>query len=264
MALLEQATCTIEKINNKGLGVGKTEQGSVELPYVLPSDVVEFERHGYRGKTNTILKNIIEKNATRREAVCKYFGACGGCLLQHFKEDDYDNFKLNLINSALSNYEIKTDIKPMISVPFGQRRRANLEAIKKNGQVFLGFHRLFSHQIINLDSCPALMSDISKLIAPLKALLENVMEDKQKLGMFVTKSVSGIDISLEIQNLKSLNETQRKLLKDFANEYNLARLLFRYRKTLDIIHEKAKPYIQFDGVNVEIDSYCFLQSSDIS
>ncbi|MGV2432570.1 MAG UNVERIFIED_CONTAM: hypothetical protein LVQ98_04345 [Rickettsiaceae bacterium] len=47
---------------------------------------------------------------------------------------------------------------------------------------------------------------------------------------------------------------QRQKLADFAKEYELIRLIFRYRKTIDVIHEREKPYIIFDDVKVEIDA----------
>ena len=264
MALVEQAICKIEKVNFNGLGEGRTEQGRVLLPYVLPGDVAEFERHAYRGKSETILKNIVEKNAPRKEAECQYFGACGGCLLQHFADEDYAKFKIGMLEEALSAHNVTTIILPLITVPFGQRRRANLEGIKKNGQIYLGFHRFHSHQIINLDHCPALLPELSTLIEPLKHALETVMEDREKLVLFVTKAASGIDVSIEIHNRTFIEENKRKVLKDFASNNNVARLIFRYRKRIDVIYGEGTPYVVFDGIEVEIDSHCFLQSSDMS
>ena len=300
MALIEQAQVKIERVNSSGLGEGRTELGPVELPYVLPGDVAEFERHAYRGKSDTILKNIVEKNAPRKEAVCQYFGACGGCLLQHFPDEDYKQFKVGLLESVmatpsvipaeagtqfLNNLNTGSRVKPgmttlglgmtaiddaptifhpLITVPFGQRRRANLNAVKKGDQIFLGFHRFHSHQIINLDHCPSLLPELSALIAPLKKVLEAIMEDREKLVMFVTKAASGIDVSIEIHNRTSLEDHKRILLKQLAAEHNVARLIFRYRKRIDVIHGDEVPYVLFDGVKVEIDSHCFLQSSDMS
>jgi len=266
MALVEQAICTIEKVNFQGLGEGKTEQGPVRLPYVLPGDVAEFERHAYRGKSETILKNIVEKNASRKEPVCQYFGACGGCLLQHFLDEDYAKFKVGMLENALKEMlYIPNVILPLITVPFGQRRRANMNGVKKNDQVYLGFHRFHSHQIINLDYCPSLLPELSAIIAPLKKALAVVMEDREKLVLFVAKSASGIDVSLEIHNRTFLEEHKRKVLKEFALECNVGRLIFRYRKRVDVIHgDESIPYVVFDGVEVAIDSHCFLQSSDMS
>lgn len=264
MALIEQGVCKIEKLNISGLGEGKTEQGPVRLPYVLPGDVAEFERHSYRGKTDTILKRIIEANASRKDAVCEYFGACGGCLLQHMHDEEYAKFKLRMIEEPLAREKLETKLLPLVTVPFGQRRRANLEGVKKNGQVYLGFHRFQSHQIINIAHCPALLPELSALIAPLKETLEIVMEDREKFVMFVTKAASGIDIGVEIHNRVSLEENKRVALKDFAIKNNIARLTFRHRKKLDMIHGSGPAYVIFGGVEVEIDSHCFLQSSDLS
>jgi 23S rRNA (uracil1939-C5)-methyltransferase len=261
MALIEEGECKIEKLNNQGLGVGKTNQGTVELPYVLPGDIATFERHSYRGKSNTILRDVKEGEAARAIPPCKYFGKCGGCLLQHLMSQDYTIFKLEIAKTALSSRNLLTNLAPLITIQSGNRRRANMEAIKKNGELFFGFHRFHSHQIINIDECIALAPDLSNIIIPLKIVLCEIMEDKQKLQMFVTDASNGIDISIEIQNHVSLNPQQREKLLDFALKHNITRLSFRYRKTLDVIYEKEKPYILFDNIEVEIDAYCFLQSS---
>ncbi len=261
MAIVEEGICKIVSLNSQGLGVGSSEMGPVELPYVLPGDVAEFERHSYRGKSNCILKNTLEQNASRAEAPCKYFGACGGCLLQHLPDQDYTAFKLSLLTTAIDAHKISTDIMPMITIPGGSRRRANMEAIKKNGQLFLGFHRFHSHQIINIDACLALDPELSSIIIPLKEALAKVMGDRQKLQLFITKASNGIDISIEIQKCEGLSQLQRAILAEFAQIHNITRLIFRYRKFIDAIHEKEKPYILFDNVPVEIDAYCFLQSS---
>jgi 23S rRNA (uracil1939-C5)-methyltransferase len=261
MALVEEGECKIVKLSSQGLGVGKTEQGAVELPYVLPGDTASFERHAYRGKSNTILRGVKEGEAARVTPPCKYFGKCGGCLLQHLTIQDYTMFKLEIAKSALSSRNLLTNLAPLITIQSGNRRRANMEAIKKSGEIFFGFHRFHSHQIINIDECIALAPDLSNIILPFKIILCEIMEDKQKLQMFITHASNGIDISIEIQNHVSLNPQQREKLLDFAQKYNITRLSFRYRKTLDVIYEQAKPYILFDNIPVEVDAYCFLQSS---
>ncbi len=261
MALVEEGECKIVKLNNQGLGVGNTEQGSVELPYVLPGDIAAFERHSYRGKSNTILRGVKEGDAVRVTPLCKYFGKCGGCLLQHLTPQDYTKFKLEIAKSALTSRNINTQLSPLITIESGNRRRANMEAIKKNGELFLGFHRWRSHQIINIDECIALSPMLSNIIVPLKIILQEIMEDKQKLQMFITDASNGIDISIEIQNYVALNPQQKEKLLDFAKTNNITRMVFRYRKTLDVIYEQEKPYILFGNIPVEVDAYCFLQSS---
>ena len=264
MSIIEEGKCRIEFLNHQGLGVGVTDLGEVTLPYTIIGELVTFERHTYRGKLNCILKEIIEPSPERQIPICKYFTSCGGCLLQHLPIIYYNNFKYNLAFNALSSQNIKTIINPIITVPPSNRRRANLEVIKKNDQIFLGFHRFRSHQIININECPALLPQLSNLIIPLKEVFNQILEHKQKAQIFLTDCKNGIDITITIQEQRHLKSEQRKILLEFAKEYKLTRLLFRYQKSLDIIQQIAIPYVVFGNIAVEIDAYSFIQSSSLS
>ncbi len=264
MTIIEEGLCKIQSINDEGLGVGKTSLGSVELPYSLPGELVSFERHKYRRATNCVLKEIVEYSEHRTKPPCKYFGACGGCLLQHMDGPTYYDFKYNVILKSLTQNNITTKINPIITVPPSNRRRANLEAIKKDGQVFLGFHRFHSHQIINIDSCLALIPELSNLLMPFKEALNKILDNRQKAQIFVTKAYNGIDFTITIQEQKILSAYQREILSSFAEDHNITRFTFRHRRSVDIIREIAKPFVLFDNIEVEIDAYCFLQSSSLS
>src|ERR1700729_4324304 len=98
MALLEQGTCLIESLNKQGLGVGKSELGLVEIPYAIPGEIAAFERHGYRPQSNCLFKGIEKSSEHRITPECKYFGLCGGCLLQHMDKKTYDDFKATIIS----------------------------------------------------------------------------------------------------------------------------------------------------------------------
>jgi 23S rRNA (uracil1939-C5)-methyltransferase len=264
MAITEHGKCKILSLNNQGLGVAQTDLGTALLPYTIPGEIVEFERHQYRRESNCVLKAIIEPSTARVQPVCKYFGVCGGCLLQHLNDENYYQFKYEAINQALKTVHIQTNINPIITIQAGMRRRANLEAIKKNDQIFLGFHRFRSHQIINIDECPALLPKLSNLLAPLKSALAQILENRQKAQIFLTEASNGTDITLTIQEQSLLNDQQRLILSDFATDHAITRFIFRYRKLLDIIQEIAQPYIIFDDIAVKIDAYGFLQSNFLS
>jgi 23S rRNA (uracil1939-C5)-methyltransferase len=265
MSIIEKGECRIEFLNHKGLGVGFTELGEVALPYTLVGELVAFERHSYRGKSNCILTEIIEPSTERQVPKCQYFTACGGCLLQHLPNKDYNEFKYQVASQQIvESQNITTTINPVLTVPPSNRRRANLEVVKKNEQIFLGFHRFRSHQIININQCPALLPQLSNLIVPLKQLFHKVLEHRQKAQIFITNCDNGVDITITIQEQQRLNPTQRDILLEFAKKYNITRLIFRYRKSLDIIQQIDKPYIIFGKVPVEIDAYSFLQASKLS
>ncbi len=261
MAITEQAKCRIDYLNAEGLGVGKTQVGQVILPYTIEGELVEFERHSYRGNSNTILKEILEPSNDRQKPECEYFESCGGCLLQHLKVNNYNAFKLGILARALDAKSLNTAINPMISIPPASRRRSTFGAIKKDNNVFLGFHRFQSHQIVNIDKCPILTLKLSALIKPLKEVLAKVLEKKEKVMISMTEAENGVDILINIE--RPLNTYQKQYLSVFARKYAI-RLQTLFGDRFDIIFQQESPYVVFDGVQVEIDQGCFLQSSAMS
>lgn len=264
MAIIEQGKCKITHLNNKGLGQAISESGKIiELPYVLPDEIVVFEKHGYRRQENDILKEIIHHSPNRVIPKCGYFQLCGGCLLQHLSDDDYKLFKENILKQALFKYNLSVSfIENIILIQSGNRRRCNLEMLKKNDQLFLGFHRFRSHQIINLNYCHAILPELSELLTPIKESMALILENKEKGQIFLTKAENGIDILIRINDRASLNEQEQKILYNFAlNNSNITRIIFSYRKKILTIYEKEEPYILFSDHKVEIKASSFLQAS---
>jgi 23S rRNA (uracil1939-C5)-methyltransferase len=162
-----------------------------------------------------------------------------------------------LEKSGIKDYKLH----PTITIPAGKRRRANLEAIRRGDDFYFGFHKYQAHRIQNIDHCIAMEPLLSELLKPLREVVFNVLDHREKAQIFLTEADNGIDLFLEIQDRKELEEDKRKLLEDFAKKQDVTRMTFRYRKVLDVIHEKAVPYIAFDNIKVEVDAYCFLQAS---
>jgi 23S rRNA (uracil1939-C5)-methyltransferase len=264
MAIIETGRCTIDYINNHGLGVGKTDIGKVVLPYTIPGEVVSFERHAYRNSSNCLLKAIITPSPKRVYPACTYFGICGGCTLQHIDTKKYSSFKENIIKSLIKNIHPDTKINPIISIPPGQRRRANVEAIKKNDRIYLGFHRLNSHQIINIADCLALSEKLSSILVPLKSVLTTILHDNQRVKIFLTEASNGIDIDIKLNQRTSISSEQADSIINLAKEHNIIRIIFSYEASIIFLYETAKPYVLFDDIAVEIDAQSFLQSSFLS
>lgn len=256
MALIEEGTCLIEFINKQGLGCGKSHLGLVEVPYTLPGEIISFERHRYRSQSNCLLKSIEKQSPHRIAPECKYFGRCGGCSLQHMDTETYNNFKYNLVKNALPDEVV---VKPLITINEGNRRRVNLSAVKRDKQLFLGFYRFHSHQIVDIDSCPAVMKSISNILIPLKDTLTLILKHRQKAAIFLTHATNGIDMLLEIND--SVEPEFEQELKDFAMENGIVRLQIYSPKKSIVIFESESPYIILGGKRVDIDAKCFMQAS---
>ena len=160
--------------------------GDTELPFCLPGEEVDFERVQYPRRTNTYFKQVLKPSSERQPAACKHFTACGGCILQHASEGFYKEFKTALLTQAfLDNGLNPYVIEPIKVVPPAQRRRANLEAVKKGDKLFMGFHRLQSHQIIDMEECPVLTQPLQEALPFLRTALENLLEPFQKSTIFI-------------------------------------------------------------------------------
>lgn len=261
MTLIEHGKCEIEHLNDQGLGISRNSHGKIELPYVLPGEIVAFERHRYRGKTDFILKEVICESLSRIVPVCQYFSACGGCSLQHIHADDYIKFKASLIENLLVKHQITTRVNPLILIPFGVRRRANLKVLKKNDQVYLGFQRVRSHQIINIDECPAILKNMSNLLKPLKQLCLQIFENHQKAEIHLSQAANGMHILFNAKACITLTDAQNQELENFAISNEVIQIVFESEKSKKIIYQSKFPYVEFDGKKVEIEADSFLQTS---
>lgn len=264
MTLVETSLCRIQYINDKGLGISSTIHGRVELPYTLESELVEFERHKYRGQTSFILKKIVNTAPNRVAPLCKYFGACGGCSLQHLNSVSYNQYKLNNIKNLLHSRNIEVIVDPVVIIPFGNRRRISIEILKKKDQVFLGLHRFHSHQIININECPAILDSLSSLLDPLRAVLNQILQNSQKAQMFLSSATNGIHILLKIHNQETLLTSQSCVLEKFCKDYNIIQLVYASSTSKEVIYRAKVPYIKINDIEVAIDADSFIQASHIS
>ena len=149
---------------------------------------------------------------------CSSFPACGGCSYLNLNMNDYLEKKRLFIQSAFLNQGIHVEPEPVLSVPFGRRRRATFAY--KNGQI--GFNKAKSSQINNLTACPALLPELSDLLPKLQEL---VLKLKGSGNISVLKTPFGIDMCLK-ENKPKLTLEKQELLSAFALQNNLVRLSY--------------------------------------
>ncbi len=272
MSIVEQSDCVVEYLTSKGTGVGKTDQGMVELPYVLPQETIHFTRHQYRRRRTCTLNHIVKPSEERRTPPCPYFGRCGGCLLQHASEEFYNDFLQKQLSFCLDQHHLYPELMdPIITIAPGHRRRINMDGVKKDEGTFLGFHRFKSHQIININECLLLTPPMDGIIAPTREMLDSILFLRQKAKIFITQTQktphhNGIDIILEIQLCHDLEPWQEENIQKFSQHHQIARFQFRHRKKYKTIYESPHgfPHVLFDGVMVEVNAHSFLQATQAS
>jgi len=179
MAVIERNICVITALNCRGVGISKLDSEPIELPYTIPDEIIEFEKHIYRNKLSYTISKILDKSENRISPPCQYFTICGGCSLQHLDVDYYNKIKLDNLQQTLATYSVVVDtISPIKFIGANNRRRAVFEAIKKRDLLFLGFKKFRSNQIVNIDNCLLLTTELSNLIPQLKNILKKFLSKR--------------------------------------------------------------------------------------
>ncbi|HET7421616.1 MAG TPA: class I SAM-dependent RNA methyltransferase [Candidatus Dormibacteraeota bacterium] len=134
------------------------EDGKVWLVnYALPGEVVEAEPRGRQGGVAVAATTrVLEASPHRVDAPCPYFGACGGCQLQHAAYARQLEWKRQVVEEAWSRAGLR--LPPDTAVlgmddAWRYRIRGEFEAVRTADGWRFGFHRLRSHSVLPVESC---------------------------------------------------------------------------------------------------------------
>lgn len=161
---------------HEGQGIVKVNNFTFFIKNVLVDEEVEFvvtklnKNYGY-GKSLHILKPSVE----RVEPFCRYYGKCGGCQLQHLSYKEQLCFKRNLVQNNINKIG-GLDIKVMDTLACAHtksyRNKAQFPLCINEQDIQVGFYRIHSNDIIDMDAC-AIQSDlINSIMSSVKALLK--------------------------------------------------------------------------------------------
>ena len=189
---------------------------------------------------------------------CRHFPECGGCQLQHVADPAYARWAVERIEGALAGIPIGR-IEPVHLSPPRSRRRASLRAVKKGGQLTLGFNSEASHRVVDMHECHVLRPELFALVAPLRRLLSGVLGEGRAAGVTLTLTDAGIDVLLGGIAAETLKQIER--LTDFAEAQRLARLSVDNEDGLTTIAERSQPTLGFGGIAVALPPAAFLQAT---
>ncbi|MCF8474132.1 MAG: hypothetical protein K9G26_05480 [Emcibacter sp.] len=251
----------IDHIGAGGDGVAMGSDGPIYVPYAVDGDDIEIK---FKGKQAHI-SHIHTPSSYRTTPKCKHFGRCGGCALQHVSPDYYISWKQKQIKLALGHrgFEDITILPPEIS-KLGSRRRARFSVLGQGkGIALVGFSEKSSHNIVNVTECPVLDPKILALTDDLRKFLGKALAKNQKMAIQVNLADNGLDIVFEMAGEPDLE--MRMDSAAFADVQDIARICWldtRLKKPFnEILCERRKPYVTFDGRQVYIPSGAFLQAT---
>lgn len=219
------------------------------MPFTAPGDVVRVDDAGR-------LLDIVEPSPQRATPVCRHFGTCGGCALQHLDEASYRAFKRVSVVQTLAMRGISdVEVNEPVIVPPHSRRRAALKAHKQNGETKLGFNARASHAIVDMHDCAVLSPDLFVLVGKLRALMHAILRDGEKCDLHLTEADNGFDLAL---TLKRANTPA--VISQIAQRAPQMGLL-RVTAGRDPLAEFETPYLRVGPSNVRLPPDPFLQAT---
>ncbi|HTH96602.1 MAG TPA: class I SAM-dependent RNA methyltransferase [Stellaceae bacterium] len=255
----------IHELGPKGDGVHRSQAGTVYVDRALPGERIQATiRRGVDGVLRGDLLKVVKVSPHRVRAPCPNYDVCGGCTLQHAKDEFYRHWKVDVVREALRGKGLKPRIwRDPVFLPAGDRRRATFNAYKKDNIVTLGHYRRRGHQVTDIASCLVADPTIMDMRARLTALLALILQEGKPASVFF-QTVNGqfdVVISGPVGKRGRPDMPTREAIARFARASGVDRIA--WRATLDdaaeVIIEISPPRARFGALEVILPPLAFLQ-----
>ncbi|OYX15103.1 MAG: RNA methyltransferase [Rhizobiales bacterium 32-66-8] len=247
--VLTQAT--ISRMGAQGDGFAEAESDTLFAAYVLPGEQVEGTVEDDRLK----VARILTASPERVDPICRHFGLCGGCLLQHWDLAPYGRWKRALVEEALRREGVETDIAAVVDAHGAGRRRVIFHARQLGPRTVVGFAERKSHRMVPIVECPVLAPGLAQALAASRALAEALAPLKKPLDLQVTATDTGMDV--DVRGSGPLPPLLTMDLAAIAETYQLARLT----RHGEMVVQRVAPRVSMGTARVDLPPASFLQAT---
>lgn len=180
----------IETLGAQGDGV--TGDG-LFVPGTLPGEHVRVEPTGHRA----VLMTVLAPSSDRIDPVCKHFGACGGCVLQHASDTLLAGWKHGLVVRSLAARGLNdVPVREIRTSPPGARRRVTFTGRRTKKAAIVGFHPPASDAILPIEECPVADPSLTTVMTGLRQLVLAGASRKGEMRFSVTATDAGLDVAV--------------------------------------------------------------------
>ncbi len=248
--MADECDLLINRLGAQGDGVADPDGRNIFVPFALPGERITAEVEGQRGH----LLRVLEPSSERIAPVCKHFGKCGGCSVQHLAPGAYASWKQAMVIDAFRARGLAPQVDAL-QRPGGKRRRAALKALRSESGVEIGFHEAASHELVAIAECPVLEPKIVAALPAVAKLIAPLLPKRSEVRVTITLTRSGLDVDVEGTERKLTPEI-RSALASGASTLGLARLVVGG----DVVVEILQPFLTFATADVILPPGVFVQA----
>jgi 23S rRNA (uracil1939-C5)-methyltransferase len=245
----------INRLGQPGDGIADSSAGPIYVPGTLPGEIVEVDAEpGHPDRRRLV--NVRQSSALRIEPICRHFGVCGGCAMQHLSEEPYRSWKRDLVVTALSQAGIDAPVAPLADAHGDGRRRVVFHARRgTHGVLQVGFSAARAHYIVPIDRCPILANNLADALKAAWAIAELLDCARKPLDIQFTATDQGLDV--DIRGSGALTAPTMATLAGVAQRYNFARLT----RHGELIAQMRTPSLRMGTATVPLPPGAFLQAT---
>ncbi len=169
-------TVEIEALAYGGDGVGHVQGKVVFVPDTVPGDIARVaivEDKG--GFMRGIVEQVETASPARVEPFCPFADRCGGCQWQAVGYDTQIEWKQTIVRESLRRISGigETVVEPCLPSPSerGSRTVARYPAVTGPNGVVFGYYERRSHDLVDIDICPAATSGVNETAAAIRRFL---------------------------------------------------------------------------------------------
>ncbi len=242
-------TYRIERLGSHGDGQA---EGPVFAPMTAPGDLVTGTLRD--GRLSDV--KVVEPSDLRVRPTCRHFKSCGGCALQHVRDDAVADWKRDLIVGALAAHGLETDVRAVITSPARSRRRATFAARRTKSGAIAGFHGRASGTIIPIETCALVGDEVFRGVALAERLAQEGASRKGEISVSVTQTRGGLDI--RVTGGKPLDVSLRTALAQLTEAEKLARLTWED----EVVALRTPSEVRFADLGLTPPPGAFLQATE--
>jgi 23S rRNA (uracil1939-C5)-methyltransferase len=168
---------------------------------------------------------------------------------------DYAAAKRAMVQQALMQAGVTTEVLAPVIVPPGTRRRAVFKIKSLPEGLHIGFHAARSHTVIDMHQCEVLTPGLFSLVGALRRRLEPLFGVGEAAELHVTETGTGFDAHLKWRD--GLTPTLAAALTAALSGSGIARLTMGR----DMVFETSTPTIAIADIPVALPPNPFLQAS---
>ncbi len=219
----------ITGFSHEGRGVAHHEEKVVFVDGALLGETVKVKlTQTHRRFDEAEVIEVLEASPERESPRCPHFGVCGGCSLQHMREDGQIAMKQQVLLDnlrQLGKVEAESLLPALTGEPWGYRRRARLGVkwVPKKGRVLVGFRERGTPYLADLSRCEVLHPSVGERLQELGALIAT-LDAKARMPQ-IEVAVGEAATALVFRHMDPLSEGDRERLIAYAQTTGLHLLL---------------------------------------